>query len=143
MKKAAALTVTMALAAATLAGCGGDSEYCATVKENVSALDSFGKKKTDAAFTKYRRAANDISKVAPPPSDKDWQALTKAMVSVRKAQKAAGLKLEDTSAQAVAGLSTAQSVGLSNAYEDFTEAVADHGDKIKNQVKSECGVSLK
>lgn len=143
MKKAAALTVTMALAAVTLAGCGGDSEYCASVKENVAVLDSFGKKKTDSAFQKYRRTTNTIAKLAPAPVDKDWKALGKSLIDVRDAQKTAGLTMQKTTAEAVAGLSTLQSTGLSSAYEDFTEAVADHGTKIKDQVKDECGVTLK
>lgn len=143
MKKAAALTVTLAMAAATLAGCGGDSEYCAAVKQNVSALDSFGKKKTDAGFKKYRQTANAISKVAPSPVDKDWKALTKAMVEVRDAQKAAGLKLEDVTVDSVAGLSTAQSSGLNSAYQSFTDATATYGSAIKKDVKKQCGVTLK
>ncbi|MFI5427801.1 hypothetical protein [Aeromicrobium sp. UC242_57] len=87
------------------------------------ALDSFGKKKTDTAFKKYRRTANSISKIAPDPVDKDWKALTAAMVEVKDAQKAAGLKPQDVTVDSVAGLSTAQSAGLSSAYEKFTDAV--------------------
>lgn len=143
MKKAAALVAATVVASTVLSGCGGDSEYCATVKQNVSVLDTFGKKKTDAKFKKYRRAVNEISKLAPEPVDKDWTALTKSLIEVRDAQKAAGLKLEDVTVKSVAGLSTAQSTGLNEAYKSFSDAVADHGQAITDNVKSECGVTLK
>lgn len=143
MKKAATLVAAAIVASTALAGCGGDSEYCAAVKQNVSVLDSFGKKKTDAGFKKYRQATNSLSKLAPDPVNKDWSALTKALVEVRDAQKAAGLKLEDVTVKSVAGLSTAQSTGLNSAYQSFTDAVAKHGPAIKADVKKQCGVTLK
>lgn len=143
MKKAATLVAAALVASTTLAGCGGDSEYCAAVKDKVSVLDTFGTKKTDAQFKKYRRAVSEISKLAPEPVDKDWAALTKSLIEVRDAQKDAGLKLEDVTVKSVAGLSTAQSTGLNEAYKSFSDAVADHGQKITENVKSECGVKLK
>jgi hypothetical protein len=143
MKRAAAVVATIALIATTAAGCGGDSEYCAAVKEHQSALDSFGKKKTDAAFKKYRRATNSIAKVAPESVKDDWDSLTQSMVEVKDAQKAAGLKLQDVTAQSVAALGTQASAKLVNAYESFTDAAEKHGAAIAADVKDQCGVKLK
>lgn len=139
----AAWIVAAAVAAGTLAGCGGDSQYCAAVKENVSALDTFGKKKTDKAFTTYRRTTLELAELAPEPVGKDWKALAKAISNVQKAQKAAKLSLEDVSVETVAGLSTEQSQRLDKSYRGFTDAVAEHGGVVKKNVESECGVKLK
>ena len=143
LKHSVALAVSAAVAAAALAGCGGDSEYCAAVKKEVPVLDTFGKKKTDKAYKNYKRATSELAKVAPDSVRKDWTALTKAISNVQDAQKDAKLKLQDVTVESVAGLSTAQSQGLNTAYEKFTDAVAEHGQAVKDDVESECGVKLK
>ncbi|NRQ50586.1 hypothetical protein [Aeromicrobium stalagmiti] len=142
MKTIAALVATTVVAAATLAGCGGDSEYCAAVKKDQSTLESFGQKRTDAAFAGYRSATRTIAKLAPTTIRKDWTALSTAIADVQAAQKAAGLKLEDVSVDAVAQLTPEQGESLNSSYTAFNSAVSKHGKRVAADVKSECSVTL-
>ncbi|AWB92539.1 hypothetical protein [Aeromicrobium chenweiae] len=142
MHRTAALLVATIVATTTLAACGGDSEYCAAVKKDESTLNTFGKKRTDAAFAKYRRTTRTLATLAPEGAKKDWTALTTALNGVVDAQKAVGLKLEDISASSVAKLPVEQSESLSDAYTAFNKAVARHGKRVEANVKSECGVEL-
>lgn len=143
MRKTAALLVATIVAATTLSACGGDSDYCAAVKKDQSTLDTFAKKRTDAAFAKYRRTTRSLADLAPKDAQKDWSALTTALNGVLDAQKAVGLKLEDVSVSSVAKLPVEQSESLNQAYNAFNKAVAKHGKRVEASVKSECGVELK
>jgi hypothetical protein len=142
MRKTAALLVATIVACTTLAACGGDSDYCAAVKKDQPTLDTFGKKRTNADFAKYRRTTSSLASLAPQGAKKDWTALTTAINGVLDAQKAVGLKLEDVSVSSVSKLPVEQAESLNQAYTSFNKAVRKHGKRVEADVKSECGVKL-
>jgi hypothetical protein len=92
--RTAAVAATL-LAASLLAGCGGDSPYCAAVKENQTALNSFGSAVTDATFAKQAAAVRQIAKTDPEKVGDDWAAIDKAMRRVLSVQKKTGLTFDD------------------------------------------------
>ena len=85
---------TVALLMATLAGCG-QSEYCKAVEANQVALNSLGEKRTNAAYLSYARAFRAVANVAPPTIRKDWTKLADVTNDVVRAQRQAGISLED------------------------------------------------
>lgn len=143
MNKSAAVLVTAAFALTTLAGCGGDDPYCAAVKEHRSALDTFGAKPTDKAFASYKKAIRAITTTAPDTSKDDWAAVGAAMERVTKAQKAAGIKLEDMDDSAkTAELSSDDLTTLDKAYEAFNKTSAQRKAAFED-VRSVCDITLK
>ena len=143
MNRFATALVTTAVAGAVLAGCGGDSPYCASVKENQKALDSFGQKRTTAGFTSYDKAVRAIRKTAPDEIKADWAALDKALRGVLKAHDEVGIALEDmkdtTKLQA---LSSDDLATLNDSYEKF-EKTGSQRSAIVADLKSSCSVTLK
>ena len=143
MKKAASLLVTALLAAPVLSGCGGDSAYCAAVKDKQSTLDSFGSKKTDNSFSAYTKVARAIAKEAPAGAKKDWTALADATAGVLKAHRAAGIRLEDmTDKDKVAALGTDQLAKLNDAYDTFNSTTKKQGEAVVDNVSAECDITL-
>lgn len=142
MSRPAAIVVGIALACSCLAACGGPSEYCQVIEQNQAALKSFGKKKTDKAFKTYRQAVNEISKVAPESVKSDWTGLTRALVEVRDAHKAAGVSMQDISQEAITAMGAVKGGQIQAAYEKFNDAVSEHGEKTADSVVKECGIDL-
>jgi hypothetical protein len=143
MNRSASVVVGVVLACSTLAACGGPSEYCQVVEQNQAALKSFGKKKTDKAFKTYRQTVNEISKVAPESVKSDWSALTRALVEVKDAHKAAGVSMQDISQEAINTMGAVKGGQIVTAYENFNDAVSEHGAKTAESVAKECGIDLK
>lgn len=143
MNKTAAVLVTAVVAGSVLAGCGGDDPYCAAVKDNKSALDTFGKKRTDAGFTRYADALRAITTTAPDSSKDDWAKLGSVTSRVVKAHKKAGIALQDMDDPAKVGrLSAADLKSLNNAYAAFNDTTKQRTAVVKD-VKDVCGVTLK
>lgn len=134
--------VVATLAATVLSGCGG-SAYCDTVKENEKALNSFGQKRSDAAYTSYAKTMREIAKVSPDDVKKDWTALANVTEGVLAAQKDVGLDLKDmTDAAKVKKLDAAGLKKVNAAYEAFNKTTDQRNAVVKN-VKQECKVTLK
>jgi hypothetical protein len=140
-KTAAALATTL-LAAAVLSGCGGDSAYCAAVKDNQRALDSFGTTPTDAAFAKEARAVRRVAATDPEKVADDWSAIDRAMRGVQKAQKKAGITfdgLNDPEKRAEAD--DADVEAIQKAYARFNDT-AKQRKTVVDDVKKTCDVTL-
>lgn len=143
MKRTAAAMVVAIVATMGLTGCGGDSPYCETVKKQQDSLNTFGKTKSDAAYTRYAKVFADVAKVAPTSVKKDWSALSKATTDILDAQDDVGVKLEDMDdAAKVKKLDAAQLKKLNQAYEAFNRTTKQRAAVVKN-VLQECDIKLK
>ena len=144
MKRTAAVLDTTIVATMTLSGCGGGGDpYCDAVEKNKNTLNTFGQKRTDAAYTTYAKVFGDVGKKAPAAVKKDWTTLSTVTTGILKAQKKAGVKLEDmTNTDKVKKLSPAQLKELNAAYQTFNETTKQRNAVVKN-VKQECKITLK
>lgn len=144
MKRIAAVLVTTIVGITTLSGCGGGGDpYCDAVEKNKNTLNTFGQKRTNAAYAKYAKVFGDIGKEAPVAIKKDWTTLSTVTTGILTAQKKAGVKLEDmTDTAKVKKLEAAQLKELNAAYETFNKTTNQRNAVVKN-VKQECKINLK
>ena len=143
MSRTAAFLVTTIVCVTMLSGCGGGNAYCDAVKKDEASLNTFGEKRTDAAYASYTKVLEGIAKVAPKAIKKDWTALADVTKGVIAAQKEVDLKLEEmTDPAKVKKLSEAQLKKLNTAYEAFNGTTAQRTAVVKN-VKQECKITLK
>ena len=143
MNRSVALMVVTIVAATTLSGCGGGNAYCDAVDKGKATLNTFGQKRTDAAYAKYATVFDGVTKVAPTSIRKDWTTLADVTKGVIAAQKGVGLSLEDmTDTTKVKKLSTAQLKTLNTAYQAFNATTTQRNAVVKN-VKQECKITLK
>lgn len=134
--------LTLAAAAGLLAGCGGQSEYCATVEENATTLESLGKDRTNAAYTEYAETFEAVAADAPEAVAQEWTELAEATRGVLAAQEEVGLALEDMGDDdKVAELSTEQLAALNESYEAFN-GTSDQRNAVVKNVKQECDITL-
>jgi hypothetical protein len=142
MTRIAAGLAVMALALATLAGCG-KSEYCQAVEDHQVALNAMGEEKTDAAFTRYERAFRAVANVAPADVRKDWTKLADVINGVSAAQRSAGIAMDDMSStnKKLAALPEDKLKALNVAYEAFNNTQTERKAVVKN-VKDECQITL-
>jgi hypothetical protein len=130
-----------ALLLATLTGCG-QSEYCKAVEDHRVALDSLGEKRTNAAYRSYARAFRAVANVAPPTIRKDWAKLADVTSDVVKAQRQAGISLEDMLVEEKLTQVPPDKLELLNdAYEAFNDTPDEREAVVKN-VEDECGITL-
>ncbi len=130
-----------ALLLATLTGCG-QSEYCKAVEDHRVALDSLGEKRTNAAYQSYARAFRAVANVAPPTIRKDWAKLADVTSDVVKAQRQAGISLEDMLVEEKLTQVPPDKLELLNdAYEAFNDTPDERKAVVKN-VEDECGITL-
>lgn len=142
MSRTLAVLASTLVCASVLSGCGGGSAYCEAVDKDKASLNTFGEKRTDAAYADYAKVFEGVAKVAPKDIQKDWQALADVTKGVIAAQKAVDLKLEDmTDSAKVKELSEAQLKQLNKAYEAFNGTTAQRAAVVKN-VKQECEITL-
>lgn len=142
MNRTAAALVTSLVATGVLTACGGDSPYCAAVKQNQAALDSFGKRTTDAAFAKEAEAVRTIAATEPDNVATDWRAIDKAMRGVLAAQKKTKLTfadLADPDTRAEADSDDIETVN--KAYSAFNDTAKQRLAVVRD-VSSTCEVDL-
>jgi hypothetical protein len=143
MRRTATVLVMTIVAATTLTGCGGGSSYCDAVEKNKSSLNTFGEKRTNAAYEDYAKVFASVAKVAPADIKKDWTTLAEVTKGILTAQNDANLKLEEmTDAAKVKKLSAAQLKKLNDAYKAFNGTGAQRTAVVKN-VLQECDIKLK
>jgi hypothetical protein len=143
MKKAATVMVTTIVGITTLSGCGGGNPYCDVVEHNQSTLNTFGQKRTNAAYTKYAKAFADVGKEAPASIKKDWTALSTVTTGILQAQDKAGIKLEEmTDTAKLSKLNKGQLEQINAAYEKFNGTNKQRNAVVKN-VQQECDIKLK
>lgn len=143
MTRKAALLIATIVCASVLSGCGGASAYCEAVEKDQKSLNSFGEKRTDAAYADYAKVLEGIAKSAPKTIKKDWTSLADVTKGVIAAQKTVKLKLEEmTDAAKVKKLSEAQLKELNTAYQAFNGTTEQRRAVVKN-VKQECKITLK
>lgn len=142
MIRTVALVASATVAAATLAGCGGDSAYCAAVKDNESALQSFGVKRTDAAFAGYAKVARTIGADAPSSVTADWTSIAKATSGVLAAHRDVGISLQDMSdPDKVAALSETDRATIQKAYDRFNRSRTPRKAVVRS-IETECKITL-
>lgn len=142
MKPTAAVAI-MLVAVLVLAACGGSNAYCDAVKKDKATLNTFGQKRTDAAYAGYAKVFQGVAKVAPSSIEKDWSKLAEVTRGVIAAQKDVGLSLEDmTDTTKVKKLDKAQLAELNDAYKAFNATTAQRTAVVKN-VLQECDITLK
>ena len=130
-----------AILLATLTSCG-QSEYCKAIEDNQVALNSLGEKRTDAAYRSYARAFRAVANLAPPSIRKDWTKLADVTSDVVKAQREAGISLEDMLVDDKLIQVPPDKLELLNtAYEAFNNTADERKAVVKN-VKDECGITL-
>jgi len=143
MRKIVQLLVTGVVAVSVLAGCGGDDPYCAAVKEQKTALDSFGTKKTDKGLKAEAEAVRLIATEAPDTSKKNWSTVGAALDDVL-----AALKSGDTTLQAMADPETIRAMPqddvdrIRKAYSVFNETSVQRAALVED-VASTCDITLK
>ena len=143
MNRIGVTLVTLAVSGSVLAGCGGDSPYCAAVKEHQVTLGSFGKAATDAAFAKEARAVREIAATKPEKVAKDWSAIDRAMRGVQAAQKKTDLtfaELADPEKRAAADTDDVETID--KAYAAFNDTAKQRTAVVKD-VKTTCDITLK
>lgn len=142
MKRIAASAAVALVAVTALSACSGQSDYCAAVEDNAETLNTFGKTRTDAAYTTYAETFRTVAKSAPEDVREDWTALAETTEGVLAAQEEVGLALEDMKDEdAVADLSEDQLATLNAAYEAFNDTT-EHRDAVVKHVKTECEITL-
>jgi len=143
MSRTPAVLVSTIVCATVLSACGGESAYCTAVGKDKVSLNTFGEKRTDAAYADYAKVFDGVAKVAPASIKKDWTALADVTKGVIAAQKAVNLKLEEmTDPAKVKKLNADQLKQLNTAYEAFNGTTAQRAAVVKN-VKQECKITLK
>ncbi|MEJ7635676.1 hypothetical protein [Aeromicrobium sp.] len=143
MKRTATAVITTIVGVTTLAGCGSGDPYCEAVEKDRATLNTFGQKRTDAAYAKYAKVFGEVGKKAPASIKKDWTALAKVTTGIIEAQKDAGVKLEDmTETAKIKKLDAAQLEKLNKAYEAFNATTKQRNAVVKN-VLQECDIKLK
>ncbi len=143
MSRIATSVVSTIICATMLSACGGGSSYCDAVKKDEATLNTFGEKRTDAAYANYAKVFEGVAKVAPDTIKKDWTTLANVTKGVIAAQKAVNLQLEEMAdAAKVKKLNEAQLKQLNTAYEAFNGTTAQRTAVVKN-VKQECKITLK
>lgn len=126
---------------ALLTGCG-TSPYCQVVEDNKVALNSLGEKRTDAAYLSYARAFRSVANVAPANVRKDWTKLADVTNDVVKAQRQAGISLEDMLVEdKITQVPPEKLKLLNDAYAAFNGTSAERKAVVKN-AKDECGITL-
>ena len=142
MTRFAAGVAVMALALATLAGCG-KSPYCQAVEDHQVALNSLGEERTSAAFVRYERAFRAVAGVAPDDIRKDWATLDDVIKGVLAAHRNAGITLEEmtSTSKKLASLPEDKLKALNTAYEAFNNTQTERDAVVKN-VKDECQITL-
>jgi hypothetical protein len=141
MSRAVTGVAGAAILLATLTGCG-QSEYCKAVEDNQVALNSLGEKRTNAAYRSYARAFRAVANLAPPTIRKDWTKLADVTSDVLKAQRQAGISLEDMLVDDKLVQVPSDKLELLNtAYEAFNNTADERKAVVKN-VKDECGITL-
>ena len=141
MSRAAVGLGGTAILLATLAGCG-QSEYCKAVEDNQVALNSLGEKRTNAAYLSYARAFRTVANLAPTTVRKDWTKLADVTSDVVKAQRQAGISLEDMLVDDKLTQVPPEKLKLLNtAYEAFNNTTDERKAVVKN-VKDECEITL-
>src|SRR4051812_24296265 len=119
MTRVAAGVAGLALAFATLTGCG-TSPYCQAVEDHQVSLNSLGEQRTNAAFTKYAQAFRAVANVAPDDIRKDWTKLADVTSSVLTAQQNAGIRMEEMlDEKKLTAIPADKLKALNNAYETF------------------------
>lgn len=125
-----------------LTACGGDSEYCATVKEHRAVLEDFGQKKTDSAYRGYVKVLRSVAKVAPQDSRASWTKLAQVTQGVLTAHREAGIALEDMSTpDKLAAVDATQRAAIQKSYDRFN-GTSKQRKAIVADVESSCGVDL-
>ena len=120
----------------------GQSEYCKAVEDNQVALNSLGEKRTNAAYLSYARAFRAVANLAPPTIRRDWIKLADVTSDVVKAQRQAGISLEDMLVDDKLVQVPSDTLELLNtAYEAFNNTADERKAVVKN-VKDECGITL-
>lgn len=143
MIRTVALLVTTSVAATVLAACGGDSAYCAAVKDHQMTLQGFGSKKTDASFTSYAKVTRQIGKVAPADVAEQWRTITSATQGVLKAHRQVGISLEDMKdPDKLAGLDEADRATIQASYDSFNTSRTARK-KVVASIREECDVTLR
>jgi hypothetical protein len=143
MNRTVQLLVTGVVAASVLAGCGGDDPYCAAIKEQKTALDSFGSKKTDKGLKREAEAVRIIATEAPDKSKKSWSTVGAALDDVL-----AALKSADTTLQEMADPATIRAMEqddvdrIRKAYAVFNETSVQRAALVKD-IASTCDITLK
>jgi hypothetical protein len=141
MSRAAAGLASAAIVLTTLTGCG-QSEYCKAVDDNQVALNSLGEKRTNAAYLSYARAFRRVANVAPPSVRKDWTKLADVTNDVVKAQREAGISLEDMLVDdKLVKVPPDKLELLNDAYEAFNDTADERKAVVKN-AKEECEITL-
>lgn len=141
MRRFAAVIAVVIMALATLTACG-KSEYCSAIEQNEETLNTLGQNRTNKAYRKYARAYRAVAKVAPADIRKDWTRLAEVTDGVLRAQRSAGIKLEEMLvAEKVTKLSTQELESLRKAYEAFN-MTDDERKAVVKHVKAECEITL-
>lgn len=143
MKRTATVLVTAIVGTAVLSGCGGGGDpYCDAVDKNKNTLNTFGEKRTNAAYANYAKVFGEVGKEAPASIKKDWTTLSKVTTGILDAQDKAGVKLEEMNAATIKKLKPAQREQLNAAYKTFNETTEQRNAVVKN-VLQECDIKLK
>jgi hypothetical protein len=143
MKRTAAVLITTIVGITTLSGCGGGDPYCDAVGKHQDTLNTFGQKRTNAAYATYAKVFAEVGKQAPKAVKKDWTTLSTVTNGILEAQEKAGVKLEDMrDTSKVKKLSPAQLEELNAAYKKFNGTAQQRNAVVKN-VLQQCDIKLK
>lgn len=141
MRRFAAGIAVAIVGSVTLAGCG-QSEYCAAVEAHQDTLNTLGQHRTNEAYRTYARALRAVATVAPQDVRKNWVVLADVTDGVLRAQRQAGIKLQEMLIEdKLMQLSADDRKALSDAYEAFNNTGDERKAVVKN-VKAECEITL-
>ncbi|MDO9400748.1 MAG: hypothetical protein Q7T46_04740 [Polaromonas sp.] len=145
MRRIVAALVTCVTAAAVLSGCGGDSPYCATVRDTEAQLRAIGSAQDDADLARAAGAANRIATVAPAPVDADWKGIADALTSFATTLKKVGVTYQDLLAQQnLQDLTDADRTELRASLAELEKANDPTVTKrINDQVQDECDIVIR
>lgn len=141
-------SLTAAVLAAALTGCGGGSgsgdDYCSTVKDQRAELKALGS--GDAPTTKQFAAATDavnaITDAAPAGIKDEWKTVGTGFEDVQNTLDEIGLEVDELDdSSKVASLSADKQKKLQSVAEDV-KGVGDATKKVTADVKKRCKIDL-
>ncbi|MFY0406051.1 hypothetical protein [Solicola sp. PLA-1-18] len=145
MRRSLGAVVATTAAAAVLTACGGDSPYCATIRDTEGQLRAIGNAATDADLATAAGAAQRIADVAPEPVDADWRGIASALTSFAETLKTVGITYQDLLAQQnLQDLTDDDRAKLTTSLEQLRQANSSTvTTRINDQVQDECDIVIR
>lgn len=151
MSKIVVVLAGVLLAASLVSGCGGDSEYCSTVKADAATLTDFTSPDVRPDFARipvFLADAKSLQAKAPKQVTEDWAVITSTLASLADSLKDAGMTFDEfatflRTGQLPEGVTQAKTAALALKYQQLgADVVTRAANDITRHAASSCKVDL-